>query len=128
MANYSGALSALRNRPPDAAAAMARQTPFLGKLCDDLYAAQAQMLLLGRKNAVERLACFLLSMSERNGEGNRLELLMTRGDIADHLGLTIETVSRTFSQLKGRAIIQLMASSDVVVRGRDELEEIAEAA
>jgi CRP-like cAMP-binding protein len=100
----------------------------LGKLCDDLYAAQAQMLLLGRKNAVERLASFLLSMSERNGEGDRLELLMTRGDIADHLGLTIETVSRTFSQLKERGIIQLMASSDVVIRRRDELEEIAEVA
>ena len=53
---------------------------------------------------------------------------MTRGDIADHLGLTIETVSRTFSQLKGRGVIQLTTSCDVRIKHREELEDIAEAA
>jgi CRP-like cAMP-binding protein len=100
----------------------------LGMLCEDLSAAQAQMLLLGRKSAVERLASFLLSMSARNGESDCVELPMTRSDIADHLGLTIETVSRIFSQLKGRGVIQLKASSAVVIRRRHELEDIAEAA
>jgi CRP-like cAMP-binding protein len=100
----------------------------LGMFCEGLLAAHAQMLLLGRKNAVERLASFLLEMSERNGEDDRVELPMTRGDIADHLGLTTETVSRTFSQLKGRGVIQLKASSEVIIKRRSELEGIAEAA
>lgn len=100
----------------------------LGMLSEGLSAAQAQMLLLGRKSAVERLASFLLSMSERSGESDSIALPMTRGDIADHLGLTIETVSRIFSQLKSQGVIRLKASNEVVIRRRDELEEIAEAA
>jgi len=110
-----------------------QQQPRLGKslrskLCADLLAAQAQMLLLGRKNALERLASFLLTMCERDGRDDHVELPMTRGDIADYLGLTIETVSRTFSQLKGRGVIQLTTSSDVRIKHREELEDIAEAA
>jgi CRP-like cAMP-binding protein len=123
----------LMRYPRRAVDQLVQQQPRLGKrllgmLCEDLHAAQAQMLLLGRKNAVERLASFLLSMSERNGEGDRVELPMTRADIADHLGLTIETVSRIFSQLKGRGVIELKVRSEVVIKRRDELEEIAEAA
>lgn len=119
--------------PRHAVDQLVQQRPRLGKrllglLCEEIFAAQAQMLLLGRKSAVERLASFLLAMSERNGEHDRVELPMTRGDIADHLGLTIETVSRTFSQLKGRGVIQLGASSEVVIKRRDELEDLAEAA
>jgi CRP-like cAMP-binding protein len=123
----------LMRYPRRAVDQLVQQQPQLGKsllglLCEELFAAQAQMLLLGRKNAVERLASFLLAMSERNGENDRVELPMTRGDIADHLGLTIETVSRIFSQLKGRGVIQLKASSEVVIKRRRELEEMAEAA
>jgi CRP/FNR family transcriptional regulator len=99
----------------------------LGRLCEELSAAHAQMLLLGRKNALERLASFLLAMAERDGH-DHVALPMTRSDIADHLGLTIETVSRSFSELKGRGVIQLKASSDVMIKRRDELEDIAEAA
>lgn len=100
----------------------------LGRLCENLSAAHAQMLLLGRKNAVERVASFLLAMSERNGEDDRIVLPMTRSDIADHLGLTIETVSRTFSQLRSLGVIQLKVSSEVVIERRSQLEDIAEAA
>lgn len=109
------------------------QQPQLGKsllslLSEGLFAAQAQMLLLGRKSAVERLASFLLSLSERGGESDHIALEMTRNDIADHLGLTIETVSRLFSQLKSQGVIQLKASNEVTIRRRQKLEEIAEAA
>jgi CRP/FNR family nitrogen fixation transcriptional regulator len=112
---------------------MVQQQPQLGRgllgiLCEDLFAAQAQMLLLGRKSAVERLASFLLAMLERNGDHDRVELPMTRTDIADHLGLTVETISRLFSQLKTQGIIQLKVSNEVVIKRRGELEEIAEGA
>jgi CRP-like cAMP-binding protein len=112
---------------------LAEQRPRLGKrlldrICGDLFAAQSQMLLLGRKNAVERLASFLLSMAERAGAGDRLSLPMTRNDIADHLGLTTETVSRVFGQLKSQGVIHMQASSEVLLRNRDGLETLADAA
>lgn len=100
----------------------------LGLVCGELSAAQSRMLLLGRKSAVERLASFLLMMAERNGDLDRVSLPMTRSDIADYLGLTIETVSRIFSQFKSRGVIQLRASSEVVLRSRGALEDLAEAA
>ncbi len=62
--------------------------------------AQDHMLLLGRRSAVERVATFLMEVDERLGGTGTFALPMTRRDIADHLGLTIETVSRTFSQLE----------------------------
>jgi CRP-like cAMP-binding protein len=100
----------------------------LGLVWSDISAAQAQMLLLGRKNAVERLASFLLMMAERNGGADCVRLPMTRNDIADNLGLTTETVSRVFGQFKRQGLIQLRASSAVVLRNRDGLEALAEAA
>lgn len=69
----------------------------------ELTLAQEQMMLLGRRNAQERLVCFLLAMRERWGRlgssSPTIALPMSRQDIADFLGLTIETVSRTFSRL-----------------------------
>ena len=75
----------------------------------ELSLAQDQMVLLGRHNADERLALFLLALSERYiriGEsGVNVQLPMSRQDIADYLGLTIETVSRTFSRLAKAKLI-----------------------
>ena len=73
---------------------------------NELVTAQEQMLLLGRKTARERLASFLL-MQLAHGSAcsmgrQQIRLAMTRGDIADYLGLTIETVSRTLSRLGRR--------------------------
>lgn len=77
----------------------------------ELTLAQDQMTLLGRRTAEEKLASFLLSMRERwakLGEPSvTVELPMSRQDIADFLGLTIETVSRTFTQLAKRKLITL---------------------
>lgn len=69
-----------------------------------LVAARERMLLLGHMTAMERIASFLLDLSERRNDG-RISLPMTRTDIGDYLGLTMETVSRAFSQLKSDGII-----------------------
>lgn len=72
-----------------------------------LMRAQEQLLVLGRQNSVERVAAFFLEMSERQGGLPQVELPMSRLDIADYLGLTIETVSRVFSKLRLKGVIRL---------------------
>jgi CRP/FNR family nitrogen fixation transcriptional regulator len=74
-----------------------------------LARAQDHMLLLGRKSALEKVAAFLLGMAERIGDA-AVELPMTRMDIADHLGLTIETVSRSLTQLERKGMIEIPAN------------------
>jgi CRP/FNR family transcriptional regulator, nitrogen fixation regulation protein len=68
---------------------------------------QDHLLLLGRKNALERVAAFLIEMAKRTNAGSVLELAMARHDIADYLGLTLETVSRMFAELKELGAIKL---------------------
>jgi len=82
---------------------------------------QNLMLTLGRKTAQERLAAFLLEMAARNCGGDAVDLLMSRQDIADYLGLTIETVSRTLTQLENAAAIALPTSRRIVLRNRAAL-------
>lgn len=81
-----------------------------------LMRAQEHLLVLGRQNSVERIAAFLVEMSERQGGLRQVELPMSRTDIADYLGLTIETVSRVFSKLKQKGVIRLpsLRSVDIV--------------
>jgi CRP/FNR family nitrogen fixation transcriptional regulator len=74
---------------------------------------QDHLLLLGRKNALERLAAFLLEMSARMGGSTTLDLAMPRHDIADYLGLTLETVSRMFAELKEKGVIRLESARRV---------------
>ncbi len=75
----------------------------------NLQRAQDHMLLLGRKTAQEKLATFLLDMAGRLSEDDEhFELPMQRSDIADHLGLTIETVSRTLTQFTRSGLIRLL--------------------
>lgn len=97
-------------------------------LTRQLMAAQQQMLLLGRKTATERVASFLLAMAARSKDAEHMSLPMTRSDIADHLGLTTETVSRAFSQLKTQGVIDLEGAANVVVQDGEALEDLADAA
>jgi len=96
---------------------------------EELTAAQEQLLLLGRKTAEERLVSFLILLSQgqvrRGLKPDPITLPMTRSDIADYLGLTIETVSRTFSALKKKGLIELQDTTHVHLVDRDKLEEIA---
>ena len=74
-----------------------------------LERAQAHMLLLGRKTAQEKMATLLLDMAERlSRDDEHFDLPMQRSDIADHLGLTIETVSRTLTQFVRSGLIRLL--------------------
>ncbi len=94
----------------------------------ELRAAQEQMLLLGRKAATEKVASFLLLMARRqeaDGPCSDVSVPMTRTDIADYLGLTVETVSRTFSRLKREGLIGLPTPNLVRIRDRERLEELA---
>jgi CRP/FNR family transcriptional regulator, nitrogen fixation regulation protein len=73
----------------------------------DLRRAHDHMLLLGRKSAQERIAAFLMEMADRADQTDMVELPMSRLDIADYLGLTIETVSRTLTLLESASTIEL---------------------
>jgi CRP/FNR family transcriptional regulator, anaerobic regulatory protein len=96
----------------------------------DLVSAQEQMLLLGRKTAREKVATFLVKLSQRSTRAGQpaspLPLPMSRADIADYLGLTIETVSRTFTQLKRDNIIGLPGAGYVLLQDEAALRELAE--
>lgn len=93
----------------------------------ELRAAQDRMLLLGRKCATEKVASFLLLMADRQSDdsADEVDVPMTRSDIADYLGLTIETVSRTLTKLKHDGLIALATSARIEIRDRDRLEELA---
>lgn len=95
----------------------------------ELVAAQDQMLLLGRKSAVERIASFLLHRSEaavaRSEDPDELGLPMSRTDIADYLGLTIETTCRTLSQLSRDGVIEICGRHRIRLHDPDRLTELA---
>jgi CRP/FNR family nitrogen fixation transcriptional regulator len=90
----------------------------------ELVQAQNLTLTLGRKNAQERVAAFLLEMAGRGAERGAVDLPMSRQDIADYLGLTIETVSRTLTQLENTAAIALPSSRRIVLRNRAALDRL----
>jgi len=90
---------------------------------EELRRSQNHALLL-IKTAKERIAAFLLDMAARLAGKGFVELPMSRQDIADYLGLTIETVSRTLTQLSEGSTIQLLASRRIVLRNPSRLNEL----
>jgi CRP/FNR family transcriptional regulator len=103
---------------------------------DELDAAQEWMLLLGRKTAEEKVASFLVMVARRIEMARcigapaesavRFELPITRAEIADYLGLTIETVSRQFTRLKAEKTIGLEGGRTVIILDRERLAQAAE--
>jgi CRP-like cAMP-binding protein len=91
-----------------------------------LAAARERMAMLGHMTAMERIASFLLTIAARTDDG-RVVLPMTRTDIGDYLGLTMETVSRAFSQLKNGGIIKQQTMHEFAIADRAGLEALARA-
>ena len=95
----------------------------------ELAAARQQLVLLGRKTATERIASFLLMLANRcrsMHQSGDIEFPMSRADIADYLGLRIETVSREISALKVARVIQLMGRQSFRILDPYLLEQLAE--
>ncbi|AHK47164.1 transcriptional regulator protein, Fnr/CRP family (plasmid) [Ensifer adhaerens OV14] len=97
------------------------------RLCDEMSAAQDQAVLLSRRSADEKLASFLLRMASRRiGQHMAVDLPMTRQDIADYLGMTIETVSRTTTKLSNSGIVATPDRHIITILRMDALRSIAE--
>jgi len=96
----------------------------LSSTLKNLDRAHEHLVLLGRKSALERMASFLLGLARRLGGGNRLALPMQRCDIADHLGLTIETVSRTLTQMARDGLIRFEAGRTVILADKPALQHL----
>lgn len=116
----------------EAAIANERETGHrvLALLFQQLADTQNHLMLLGRMHARERVASFLLHRAdhhERNGMGSdRIPFRFCRRDMADHLGLTTETVSRVMSAMKRRGLIDFVCGESVQIRDRQALERTAE--
>lgn len=106
------------------------ETVLLERATHELAAAQNQMLLLGRKTAIERIASFLLDLPShdlaRPMPAGHVRLPMSRSEIADYLGLTIETVSRVLSRLKTQGLLKLASLNEIVVMQPRKLRALAE--
>jgi len=111
------------------------QDPSLGfrlyqAVARELASARDLMFTTGQRSATERVVSFLLAFSGRNERKGQdpttFELPMTRADIGDFLGLTIETVSRTFTKLKIMGLIELPHSSQVKLIDIDALKSLAD--
>jgi CRP/FNR family nitrogen fixation transcriptional regulator len=89
-----------------------------------LAKAQEHAMLLSRRSALERVAAFLVEWARKSAQQDVLNLAMTRNDIGDYLGLTIETVSRTLSQLEREGIIAIPNARRIRFLRRPALEEM----
>ena len=117
-------IDALVKSEPDFGQALVRS------LATELAETRDQLLSLGRKSALEKVATFLLRISRRNLRENRdvtrLLVPMTRAEIADYLGLTIETVSRNITRLRTGGFIHLLSKCEVQILKMEQLERLAE--
>lgn len=118
-----GALEKLCTKFPDF------ERRLLQNASNELAAAQDHMLLLARQSAHERMAAFLVALSERaERRGERSDILghpMSRGDIASYLGLVAESVSRALNRLKQLGVIEVPNEREIVIKDRPALLEVA---
>jgi CRP/FNR family nitrogen fixation transcriptional regulator len=113
-----GTLSDLAAQRSDVARALFRLT------VAGLQRSQDHVLMLGRKSARERVVGLLIDLADRVGAREELDVPMSRQDMAVYLGLTIETVSRTLTQLQADGVIALPTTRHIVLRDRAALRRL----
>jgi len=95
----------------------------------ELTLAQDRMTVMGRLNAIEKISIFFINISNQRKrigwQSNPISLSMARQDIADYLGLTIETVSREISKLKTSNIIKIISSKQLFINDIEKLKQIS---
>lgn len=105
------------------------ESNLFSQACGELDVADNFLMALARMTPVERLAAFLVDLSKRQhlrgGALNQVDLPMTRADIGDHLGLTIETVSRSFSRLKQEGVLYFEHPHHIELRDPARLRQMA---
>jgi len=101
----------------------------LSLLSRELENTRNQIALLNRRSAIEKLAAFILELRRRTSSSKlpslEIDLQLSRTDIADFLGLTIETVSRNLTKLRTKRIIRLPTVHTLVILDVDRLEHLA---
>jgi CRP/FNR family transcriptional regulator len=104
------------------------QRHFFQLMSREITQDQQVITLLSKSTAEERIAALLLSISSRNSRrqlsANAFRLPMSRTDIGNYLGLTIETVSRIFTRLQKQAVIQV-DKKEILIASMDQLRNIA---
>lgn len=115
---------AFRQLPIGKMGAAAVPSNLLLHVLRNLNRAQEHAVLLGRRSAVEKVAAFLLDWARQSASTGIIVLAMTRQDIGDYLGLTIETVSRTLSQLERAGIIDLPSVRQIRIADIEALTEL----
>lgn len=101
---------------------------FLDTLMTRLHRSRERMIMLGRMSAMQRIAAFLLRLSSEQKATSNIRFLMSRQDIADHLGLTIETVCRVLTEMKKRGVVIFETARLFSIPDEDMLEDVAHGA
>ena len=107
-----------------AAASETLSQQLFGYFMQGMTRAQEHALILGRRSAIERVGAFLHEAAQQSPDGRTISLAMDRRDIADYLGLTIETVSRTLSQLERDGLIAIPVSRQIRVQKPARLQDL----
>jgi len=101
----------------------------MDNMMSELFDSYAHILVLGKMSAKERLAFFLIKQNKIGfkiyGQMNKIILPMNRYDISDYLGVTTETISRTFTQFETEGLITSLKASEIIIRDRRRLAALA---
>jgi CRP-like cAMP-binding protein len=102
------------------------QAEFVKILTDELAEARRQLAMLNRRSALEKVAAFIVDQFRRTGSSGRVELQVGRNDMADFLGVTIETVCRTLTKLRNQHVIEIPQAQSIRILDIDRLKELAD--
>jgi CRP/FNR family nitrogen fixation transcriptional regulator len=123
---YAEAIVPTGLTPVEAEGSEPHRSDLMALALRSMIRAQEHLLVVGRQSALEKLAVFLLDLDHRQGDDGIIDLPMTRTDIGDYLGMTIETVSRSMSKLREKGIVRLKNTRCIEILRRDKLQLIGE--